>query len=391
MAKRDYYEILGVQKTAEVSEIKAAYRKLALQYHPDRNPDDKESEEKFKEATEAYEVLGDQTKRDKYDRYGHEGMRMGQDFHGYSNVNDIFSAFGDMFGSSFFGGGFEDIFGGGASRRSNRRGMEERGSDLRVKVPLTMEEIAKGAEKKIKIKKFVKCDACDGKGAKDSNSFKQCQQCGGSGEIRQVTRSMFGQFINVSPCGACGGSGQTISDPCQTCKGEGRVASEDTVSVKFPAGVEDGNYIPLRGKGNAGKRNGQNGDIIVVIDEAKHDKFTRHGNNVVYQLSISYPDAVLGTEIEVPTLYEKEKIKIEAGTQPGTNIRMKDMGIPNLNSYGKGDQVVVVNIFVPKELNSKEKELIKQLSQQEGVKPTEAHNSHKGKDFMGKIKDAFSF
>lgn len=391
MAKRDYYEVLGVQKNADNSDIKSAYRKLALQYHPDRNPDNKEAEEKFKEATEAYEVLSDQTKRDKYDRYGHDGMRMGQDFHGYSNVNDIFSAFGDMFGSSFFGGGFDDFFGGGGAKRGARRGMGEPGSDLRLKVPLTLEEIAHGTEKKIKLKKYVKCETCEGRGAKDAKALKQCPQCQGTGEIRQVSRSMFGQFINVSPCNHCGGSGQVISNPCPDCKGEGRVTAEDTVSVKIPAGVEDGNYIPLRGKGNAGKRNGQSGDIIVVIGESKHNHFTRHGNDVVYQLNISYPDAVLGTEIEVPTLYETEKIKIEAGTQPGSNIRMKEMGIPHLNSYGKGDQVVVVNVFVPKELNSKEKELIKELSQQEGIRPPDAPKPAKGKNLKNKIKDAFSF
>lgn len=391
MAKRDYYEVLGVQKNADNSAIKSAYRKLALQYHPDRNPDNKEAEEKFKEATEAYEVLSDQTKRDKYDRYGHEGMRMGQDFHGYSNVNDIFSAFGDMFGSSFFGGGFDDFFGGGGSKRGGRRGMGEPGSDLRLKVPLTLEEIAQGTEKKIKLKKYVKCETCDGRGAKDANALKQCPHCQGTGEIRQVSRSMFGQFINVSPCGHCGGSGQVIFDPCPNCKGEGRVTAEETISVKIPAGVEDGNYIPMRGKGNAGKRNGQSGDIIVVIGEEKHKNFTRHGNDVVYQLNISYPDAVLGTELEVPTLYETEKIKIEAGTQPGSNIRMKEMGIPNLNSYGKGDQVVVVNVFVPKELTSKEKELIKELSQQEGIRPPDAAKTTKSKNFKNKIKDAFSF
>lgn len=391
MAKRDYYEVLGVQKNADNNDIKSAYRKLALQYHPDRNPDNKEAEEKFKEATEAYEVLSDQTKRDKYDRYGHDGMRMGQDFHGYSNVNDIFSAFGDMFGSSFFGGGFDDFFGGGGSKRSGRRGMGEPGSDLRLKVPLTLEEIAHGTEKKIKLKKYVKCETCDGRGAKDANALKQCPHCQGTGEIRQVSRSMFGQFINVSPCGHCGGSGQVISDPCPNCKGEGRVTAEETISVKIPAGVEDGNYIPMRGKGNAGKRNGQSGDIIVVIGEEKHKNFTRHGNDVVYQLNISYPDAVLGTELEVPTLYETEKIKIEAGTQPGSNIRMKEMGIPHLNSYGKGDQVVVVNVFVPKELNNKEKELIKELSQQEGIRPPDAAKTTKSKNLKNKIKDAFSF
>lgn len=390
MAKRDYYEVLGIPKNSDINEIKSAYRKLALQFHPDRNPDDKDAENKFKEATEAYEVLSDTEKRARYDRFGHEGMRMGQDFHGFNDVNDIFSMFGDMFSSGFFGGGFGDIFGGGSSRRGSG-GVQERGADLKVKVPLTLEEIAKGTEKKIKIKKFVKCEVCSGKGAKDSKSFQKCPTCGGSGEIRQATRSMFGQFINVSQCGYCHGSGQIISDPCSSCKGEGRVTDEETIPVKIPAGVEAGNYIPMRGKGHAARRNGQNGDIIVVIAEEKHSKFTRHDNDVVYQLNISYPDAVMGTEIEVPTLYGSEKIKIEAGTQPGTNIRMKDMGIPYLNSYGKGMQVVVVNIFVPKDLNSKEKEIVKQMSQQEGFIPPDAKENPKSKDFFDKVKDAFNF
>jgi len=385
MAKLDYYEVLGVQKGSDIGEIKSAYRKLALQYHPDRNPENKE-------ATEAYEVLSDASKRERYDRFGHDGMRMGQDFHGYSNVNDIFSAFSDLFGSGIFGGGFGDIFGNQGGARRGSRSMDERGSDLRVKVPLTLEEIATGTEKTIKIKKYIKCEKCSGKGAKNSSSFKKCPQCNGSGEIRQVSRSMFGQFINVSPCNACNGSGQIISDPCPDCKGDGRVSDEDSVSVKIPAGVEEGNYIPLRGKGNAGKRNGSNGDIIVVISEKKHDKFTRRDNNhVIYQLNISYPDAVFGTEIDVPTLYGKEKIKIEPGTQPGTNIRMKEMGIPYINSYGKGDQVVVVNVFVPKELNVKEKEAVKHLSQLEGIQPPDANEHPKSKDIIDKIKDAFSF
>ena len=392
MAKRDYYEILGVQKGSEVSEIKTAYRKLALQFHPDRNPDNHEAEDKFKEATEAYEVLSDVQKREKYDRYGHEGMRMGQDFSGYSNVNDIFSAFGDIFSSGMFGGGFDDFFGGGGSSRrggGGRRTMDERGSDLKIRLPLTLEEIAKGADKTIKIKKWVKCEDCEGKGAKDSNSFSRCHTCNGTGEMRQVSRSMFGQFVNISTCPTCNGSGQVISNPCPKCHGDGRVQAEDTVKVSIPAGVEAGNYLPLRGKGNAGKHNGSAGDLIVIIDEIEHKEFKRNNNDVIYQLHISFPDAALGTEVEVPTLHGSQKIKIEAGTQPGTNIRMREMGIPNLNAYGKGVQIVVVNVFVPKSLSSKEKQLIKELSSHPGIKPDPAKDGSKGKDFFEKVKDVF--
>jgi molecular chaperone DnaJ len=387
MAKRDYYEALGVAKGADISEIKSAYRKLAMQYHPDRNPDNKEAEDKFKEATEAYEVLSDTQKREKYDRYGHDGMRMGQDFSGYSNVNDIFSAFGDIFGGSMFGGGFEDLFGGG-SRRSGRRSPDERGADLKIKLPLTLEEIAQGVEKTIKIKKWAVCDECSGKGAKSSSSFSSCPACGGSGEIRQVSRSMFGQFVNISPCSHCGGSGQVISDPCPKCKGDGRIQAEDTVKCSIPAGVEAGNYLPLRGKGNAGKRGGSAGDLIVVIDEIKHKHFERRENDVVYRLDISFPQAVLGAEIEIPTLYGSQKVKIDPGTQPGANIRLKDMGIPYLNGYGKGVQITVVNIFVPKSLSSKEKQLIKELAEIPAMKPESKENA-KNKDFFEKVKDAF--
>lgn len=384
MEKKDYYEVLGVSKGADAGEIKSAYRKLALKYHPDRNPDNPGAEEKFKEATEAYEVLSDQQKRDRYDRYGHDGMKMGQDFGGYSNMNDIFSQFGDIFG------GFGDIFGGG-SRRSSGRGQrpDERGSDLKIKLPLTLEEIAKGVEKTIKIKKWVKCSDCDGKGAKEASSFERCPTCGGTGEIRQVSRSMFGQFVNISACPKCNGTGQIIKNPCPKCHGDGRVQAEDTVKVNIPAGVEAGNYIPLHEKGNAGKHGGSTGDLIVIIDEIPHDKFKRHDNDVVYQLNISFPEATLGTEIEVPTLYGAEKIKIDAGTQPGTNIRMKDKGIPYLNSYGKGAQIVVVNVYVPKDLNAKEKQLVRELGDMSGFKPDAGKSGSKSKDFFGKVKDVF--
>lgn len=388
MAKRDYYEILGVSKQSDANEIKSAYRKAALKYHPDRNPDDAEAENKFKEATEAYEVLSDAQKREKYDHYGHDGLRMGQDFGGYSNINDIFSHFSDIFSGSFFSGGFDDLFGGGGSRRRGGTRSADRGSDLKIRLPLTLEEIATGAEKTIKIKKWIHCDECGGKGAKDSSSFSRCPACNGTGEIRQVSRSMFGQFVNISTCSRCNGSGQIITDPCPKCNGEGRVQAEDTVKVSIPAGVESGNYIPLRGKGNAGKNGGHPGDLIVVIEEQEHKIFKRHNDDVVYELNISFPEAALGTEIEVPTLYGDKKIKIDAGTQPGTHIRMKDMGIPSLNSYRKGMQIVIVNVFIPTSLSSKEKQAIKELMNLPSINPDKKETG-KSKDFFEKVKDVF--
>lgn len=383
MQKRDYYEILGVSKSADINEIKSSYRKLALQYHPDRNPDDKQAEDKFKEATEAYEVLSDQQKRDKYDRYGHDGLRMGQDFRGYHDVNDIFSRFSDVFGSSFFG----DFFSGSFNRNS-RRSPSERGSDIRIKLPLSLEEIAHGTEKTIKIKRWVTCDSCGGIGANSGNGFARCDTCNGAGHIRQVSRSMFISFENVTVCPKCNGSGQIITDPCQKCSAEGRVQDEDKIKVTIPAGVETGNYIPLRGKGNAGRRGGDYGDLIVIIDETKDKVFSRSGNDVIYNLSVSYPEAALGVELEVPTLFGEKSISVDAGTQPGTKIRIKGMGIPYLNSNNKGDQIVVVNVYVPTSLTSKEKNTLKELMEMPNITPTKRSNV-KEKDFFEKVKDAF--
>ena len=297
MSKKDYYEILGVNKNAGNDELKTNYRKMAMQYHPDRNPDNKEAEDMFKEASEAYEVLSDPDKRARYDRYGHEGMKMGSDFHQYSNINDIFSNFGDIFGGSIF----EEFFGGGSRRRGgNRRSSAERGSDLKIRLPLTVEDIATGVEKTLKIKRMGVCDECNGLGAKSTADYKTCPSCQGSGEIRSVSRSVFGQFVNISACNACSGSGQIVSNPCSKCGGECRTNIEDTVKVNVPPGVETGNYIPVRGKGNAGKRGGEAGDLIVVIEEKEHEEFTRNGDDVIYNLTISFPEAALGGEIEIP-------------------------------------------------------------------------------------------
>ncbi len=380
--KRDYYEVLGVQRSSSTDDIKKAYRKLALQYHPDRNPNNKEAEEKFKEATEAYEVLSDQQKRQRYDQFGHQGMRGGADYHTYTNFNDIFSQFGDIFG----GGIFEEMFGGGQSRRGPRS-TGEQGSDLRIRLKLTLEEIATGVEKKIKIKKWKPCGTCSGSGAKPGSSKTTCPQCNGTGELRQVSRSMFGQFVNISTCAYCGGTGQIIREKCPTCDGEGREQGETTVKINVPAGVSEGQYMTLQGQGNAGRRGGYPGDVMVEFVEEKHEHFIRNGDDIIYTAMISYPDAVLGADLEVPTLTGKAKIKIDAGTMPGKTLRMKDKGIPRLNSYGRGDQLIRIQIWVPPKVNSREKELLKELGNSEHINPTE---EEKRKTLFDKMKNVFS-
>lgn len=393
MAKRDYYEILGVEKGAGKDTVKAAYRKLALQYHPDRNPGNAEAEDKFKEATEAYEVLSDEQKRARYDRFGHEGMRSGQDFHQYQNVNDIFSMFGDMFGGGAGGSIFEQMFGfGGGRQGGQRRSVGEPGSDLKVRLPLTLEEIASGAEKTLSLKHWVECSTCKGTGAKTGSGYTTCTLCNGAGEIRQVSRSMFGQFVNVSVCSNCNGAGQVVKEPCVPCKGDGRVRGDSTVKVTVPAGVSSGNYIPLRGKGNAGKRGGEAGDLMVVIEEQEHEHFIREQDDILYDLTISYPDAALGGEVEVPTLNDTVTLTIEPGTQPGTMLRLRDKGIPHLNAHGRGDQIVRLNVYVPTKLSSKEKEVLRELASSANVAPGAKNHKEgkKGKDFFDKVREVFS-
>lgn len=386
MSKRDYYEILGVSKNASPEEIKSSYRKMAIKYHPDKNPNNQEAEAKFKEAAEAYEVLSDADKKARYDRYGHDGLRAGQDFHSYSGFEDIFSQFSDIFSGS---GIFDDFFGGSSRRRTSReRTMGERGSDLKIRMGLTLEEIASGVEKTIKIKRYITCDVCNGLGAKNQNAFHQCSVCNGTGEIRSVSRSMFGQFINVSTCTNCGGSGRVISEPCTTCAGEGRVHREDSIKVRIPAGVEAGNYLPVRGKGNAGRRGGATGDLIVVIDEKEHPFFERNGNDIIYQLVISFPDAVMGGKYEVPTLDGTETVKIEPGTNANRMIKLRGKGIPNLNSYGSGDEIIVIDIYIPNSVSAKEKAMLKELAQSPNIKPKQKKG--KDKDFLDKLKDIFS-
>jgi len=362
MTKRDYYEVLGVEKNASKDELKKAYRKLAMQYHPDRNPDNKEAEDKFKEAAEAYEILSDDDKKARYDRFGHEGVKTnGFGSQGFSDVNDIFSHFSDIFGGASI---FDDFFGGTQQRgRGRRRSTGTPGSDLRVTLKLTLEEIASGVNKKIKIKKQVRCSNCNGSGAEAGTSNKTCPVCNGAGEVKQVSRSVFGQFVNIAACSNCNGEGTVIDVPCKKCMGDGRVNDDVTVSINVPAGVHEGSYMTMRGEGNSGKRGGQPGDIIVIFQEIPHEYFTRDGDDIVYDLFISYPNAVLGVDVEVPTLNGKARLKIDPGTTHGKLLKMRDKGIRHLNHSGSGDQLVRVNIDIPKKLNSKEKELLKELSE----------------------------
>ncbi len=368
MDKRDYYEILGVSKNASNDELKKAYRKLAIQYHPDKNPGDKEAEEKFKEAAEAYEVLSNSEKRAKYDRFGHNGLRGGQDFHSYQNVNDIFSHFSDIFGGGFGGSSiFDDLFSGGSSGRTRQRSTGTPGSDLKVTLKLTLEEIASGTTKTIKLKKYQTCSSCHGSGANSSSGYRSCSVCNGSGEVREVSRSIFGQFVNISVCSNCRGTGKIISDPCKTCSGDGRVYVESKIKVNVPAGVTNNSYMTMRGEGNAGKNGGPAGDVIVVFQELEHQYFTRDGDDLIYELYLTYPQIVMGTSVEIPTINGRASLKIEPGTQPGKFLKMRGKGIRHLNQHGSGDQLVKINVHVPRKINSREKELLKELNKTPNV------------------------
>ncbi len=387
MTKRDYYEILGVSRDASESDIKSAYRKLAMQFHPDRNPGNKEAEEKFKEAAEAYEVLADSEKRERYNRYGHAGLR-GTGMHDFTNVEDIFSAFSDIFGGFGTGGSiFDEFFGTGARQRRRSQSPGIRGTDLKINLRLTLEEISTGIEKTLKVKRYEKCSRCNGSGAKPGSGSSLCSTCSGTGEVRHVSRSMFGQFVNIQVCPSCNGEGKVIKEKCTDCNGEGRIKGESTIKVNIPGGVSNGNYIPLHNQGNAGIRGGGNGDLIVMIEEAPHKFFLRDEDDILYDLIITIPDAVLGTEIEVPTLEGTARLKIEPGTHPGKILRMRDKGIKHLNSPGKGDQLVRINIYIPEKLSYKEKELFKELSKSENLKPAGSRQSGtKSKGFFSRAK-----
>ena len=388
MAKRDFYEILGVAKTATTDEIKKAYRKVAMQFHPDRNPGDKAAEEKFKEAAEAYEILSDADKKAQYDRYGHAGVS-GQNRGGHGggagmNMDDIFSQFGDIFGDDLFG----NFFGGGQQRgRGQQRSRGVRGSNLRVKLKLTYEEIAKGVTKNIKVKKHVVCTTCSGSGAKDKGSVQTCGTCGGSGQVRRVQNTFLGQMQTVTTCPTCNGEGSTVTAKCGSCKGEGRVYGEETVSIDIPAGVQEGMQMNVSGKGNAGERGGMAGDLIILIEEEPHKELHRDGLNVAFELHLSFTDAVFGTQIEVPTIDGRAKIKIPAGTQSGKIFRLKGKGFPAVNSYEKGDQLIHVSVWTPQHVSAEEKAMLEKLSDSQNFKP---HPDKNEKGFFDKIKEMFS-
>lgn len=387
MTKRDYYEILGVEKNASEADIKKAYRKMAMKYHPDRNKGDADAEKKFKEAAEAYEVLKDPQKRAQYDQFGHAGVNGGYGGGGVNFDNmgfeDIFSRFSDIFGGGMFG---EDIFGGGRGR-GRRREPGQPGSDMKIRMPLTLEEIAFGVEKKLKIKKQVRCDVCHGTGAETDADFETCGTCNGMGEVRQVTRTILGQMVNVQVCPTCQGDGRIIKNKCKKCSGEGRVKGEETVKINIPSGVSNGNYITLRGQGNAGRRGGSAGDLIVLIEEKEHEFFDRDGNNIYHNLTLSIPDAVLGTEVEVPTLKGKAKLRIEPGTQPGKMLRMRGRGIRGLNNSGEGDQYVRINVYMPTELSEKEEEAMKAFRKSDNFDASKMKETEKS--FFSRMRDVF--
>ncbi len=381
--KRDYYEILGVSKGASADEIKKAYRKVAMQYHPDRNPGDKSAEDKFKEAAEAYEVLSDADKKAKYDRFGHQAFGPGMGGGGRSGgftADDIFSQFGDIFGDSFFGGGGRSSGGGGQARG-------QRGSNLRIKMKLNYEEIANGVTKNVKVKKNVVCGTCSGSGAKDRNSVQTCGTCRGSGQVKKVTNTFLGQMQTVTTCSTCNGAGQTVTAKCVTCKGDGKVFGEETISIEIPAGVQEGMQLSMSGKGNAGERGGPNGDLIIQIEEEAHPELQRDGLNLAYDLYISFPDAAFGTNIEVPTIDGRAKIKIPAGTQSGKIFRLKGKGFPEVQGYSRGDQLVYVNVWTPQELSSEEKNLLEKLNKSSNFKPRPDKSN---KSFFERVKEAFN-
>ena len=386
MAKRDYYEVLGIEKGASADEIKKAYRKTALKYHPDRNPDDKEAEEKFKEAAEAYDVLSNPDKRARYDQFGHAGMDgagagFGGGFGGGGfSMEDIFSQFGDIFGGGFgFGGG------GRARQHTNR------GSDIRIRVSLTLDEIANGVTKKLKLNKNITCDACGGSGAKDASSRVTCSNCNGQGYVMQVQNTFFGRMQSQSVCPVCGGQGTVIKDKCTKCAGEGCVKGSEVVEFNIPAGVAEGMMITVSGKGNAARQGGVNGDLLVVIEEQADPRFIRDGANLIHNLTIPVTTAILGGEVEVPTITGKAKINIAQGTQAGKVLRLRGKGLPAINSYGSyngtGDLLVVVDIAMPTSLNNEEKELVTKLSQQPHFRNPEKSNKQ---NIFERMKDFFN-
>jgi len=368
-AKRDYYEILEVAKTATADEIKKAYRQKAIQFHPDKNPGDKAAEEKFKEAAEAYEVLSDANKRSRYDQFGHAGMSGAGGFSGGGfTMDDIFSRFGDLFGEGFgggFTGGFSHFGGfGGEGRQTSR------GSDLRVKVRLTLKEIATGVEKKLKVNKYVACSHCKGTGADGDNAYSSCSTCRGRGHVTRTVNSIFGHMQTTTVCPDCQGEGKMITKKCPHCYGEGVVKDDSIITVNLPAGVAEGMQLTVRQKGNAARRGGINGDLLVVIEEETHPELVRDQQDLIYNLLLTVPQAVLGTTIEVPTLDGKAKVKIEPGTQPGKILRLKHKGLPSVNSYGTGDLLVNIAVYIPENLTSEQREAFSKMKDAPNFQPS---------------------
>ena len=386
-SKRDYYEVLGVAKNAGADDIKKAYRKKAIEFHPDKNPGDKAAEEKFKEAAEAYEVLSDPDKKARYDRYGHagvDGMGGGGGYGAGMDMEEILRRFGGMFGDddifgSFFGGG------GGGFRTRQPRG--ERGTNLRVKIKMTLEEIASGVHKKIKVRKQVPCNTCHGSGARDGAGVETCGTCRGAGMVNRITQTPFGHMQTATTCPTCNGSGQTIKSPCNVCKGDGRVFGEETIEVDIPAGVHEGIQLSMSGKGNSGAKGGPAGDLLITIEETPHEEFTREGNNVVYELFLNIADAALGAQLEVPTLDGRARIKIPPGTQSGKIFRLRDKGLPELQTRGRGDQLIHVNVWTPKKLTDEERRLIEKLRDMPNFQPTPGKED---RSLFDKIRDAFN-
>lgn len=379
MSKKDYYDILEVGKDADDAAIKKSYRKIAMKYHPDRNPDNKSAEEKFKEAAEAYEVLSDPDKRARYDRYGHAGVSGNGGFHGEGmTMDDIFSQFGDVFSDS----PFESFFGA----RSQQRSQGQKGSNLRIKLTLSLEEVETGIKKSIKVKKRVKCTTCKGTGAKDG-AVKNCSTCGGAGVVRQVRSTFLGQMQTTTQCPNCQGSGSIVVEPCTKCRGEGRTLEEETIDLEIPAGVEDGMQLSMRNRGNAGIKGGPSGDLIIAIEVKPHPELKRDGNNLIYELHIGFPDAAIGTSVDIPSLSGPVKIKIPPGTPSGKIFRLNGKGLPSIQAYGKGDQLIYVNIWTPKKLTDEEKNLLEKLKDSPNFKPQPSKTE---KGFFERMKDYFS-
>lgn len=385
MEKRDYYEVLGISKNADADTIKKAYRKKAIQYHPDKNPGDKGAEEKFKEAAEAYEVLSNPDKKARYDQFGHAGLSgaAGGFSGGGMSMDDIFSNFGDIFGDLFGGG-----FGSGGFRYSTggTRRATTQGTNLRIKVTLTLKEIAEGVSKKIKVPKYVTCTHCGGTGAKDSNSYSTCSTCHGSGQVHRMQNSIFGQMQTVSVCPHCGGEGRTITQKCSHCMGEGIVKGEEIVTVDIPKGVAEGMQMSISGKGNAAPRGGYAGDLLVLIHEANHPELVRDGANLLYEKYLTIPEAALGTTIEVPTIDGKARVKIEPGTQPGKVLRLRGKGLPVFRGYQNGDLLVSINVWIPKKMTEEEKKSMNKFQESKNFTPNPTKEEA---TFWQRMREAF--